>query len=302
MANEPRFTSKKSRSSAKSRELSHYILSDLKIGRVDLVPAGANRKWFVLRKEHLGEDMPIDVSAILDTKLDSEDLRKALHGLDEDKVAAAELIAKTLQAFEGELPVEALAQFGGAKIEKGSAMTAEQMAEYSALKKAAAQADQDKKDKMAKENRDPKVEAVRKEYDEKIAELQARIEKEQLARLEKEWIERAKTYTIPTLPADKLGPMLCEAHTKMAKEHVEALHQAFAAITDSVNKSDDFETVGKSSRGESHAFVSASAEIEKQAAELRKADASITEAQALVKAIQANPDLYARQMADRYSK
>ena len=132
-------------------------------------------------------------------------------------------------------------------------------------------------------------EAVQKRAEdaEKIAkeERDMRERAESVAKAEKEFAH------LPGTSQDK-GAMLHELRKSVTPELFSKVESVFKSAEEMAAKSVLFTSMG--SAGSSNGAGSAYAEIEAKAAELRKSDPKLTEAQAITKATSDNPELYRR--------
>lgn len=165
-----------------------------------------------------------------------------------------------------------------------------------ALTKAAEKAELEKQDlspavkaALAKAEEDQKAALKKAEEAEKTAKA------ERDARLNKEFVAKAEEFKGLTVEAAKLGPILKSASEKLEKADFEELERVLKAADEQVAKSELFKEAGAAGgTPPSDAFE----EMTRKAEEIRKSDSSLTKEQALAKAIEANPELQDRYLAE----
>lgn len=212
-----------------------WRLSDLDIDEISLVPAGANRKEFVLRKE---STVPIDINSLIETDLENTEADALLKSLEGDARGAAEVLLKIYQGSADLLSPEQRAEIAKAA---GAEMPApEPVAEPEPA--AEPEAEVAKEDEPVE---DEAVANVRKEYEAKLETLA----KEHAALAEavevKEYVEKAAAFTVPNLEPAELGPIMRDIDRNLSKEHADAMRKHFASVTELVKKSAVFNEFGK---------------------------------------------------------
>jgi hypothetical protein len=141
------------------------------------------------------------------------------------------------------------------------------------------------------------VETLRKqaaEGEKARTELAKQVAVERDARLTREFITKAETKMqhLPT-PASELGPILKELSEK-APEAYAKLEKVLEGANEKAKTSAALlKEIGKGGNGGESADT-AMAQLKKHAAEIRKAEPKLTEAQAFSQATQRNPELYAQ--------
>lgn len=143
---------------------------------------------------------------------------------------------------------------------------------------------------------DPETRA-RLEKAEARAEKAEQIAKEERdARLEKEFVAKAEELTgsLPTTGAD-LGPVLKEANEKLDKASYERLEELLKAANAGIESGELFKEQGA---GGAQPAGDAFEEATRKAEEIRKADPKLSDAEALQKALESDPDLQQRYLAE----
>lgn len=145
---------------------------------------------------------------------------------------------------------------------------------------------------LEKAEADARAHAERAEKAEKDAKEAGDIAKaEREERLTKEFVAKAESYKALPVKKDEFGPVLKEASEKLSKESYEALETVLKAADAQVAATDLFKEQGRGGDGKPS---DALGEAQAKAAELRKADSSLSEAEAMRKAFAENPELAAR--------
>lgn len=116
------------------------------------------------------------------------------------------------------------------------------------------------------------------------------------ARLTREFVTKAETFKALPVKADEFGPVLKAASESLSAEHYSALEQVLKAADGSLAETDLFKEQGRSRPADQP--DSAVAAAKSAAAEIRKNDSSLSEAQAMQKAFADDPDLAARYQAE----
>jgi hypothetical protein len=154
------------------------------------------------------------------------------------------------------------------------------------------------------------AEAIQKassEYETKIEKLTTDLETangraqtaEQVAKAEQEARETSDAITkaqrdYPTLPGTtpaEIAPILRKASKTLSAEEFEKLDEVLKAASVAVGKSDIFKEHGSSGNNTTGAKNTAEAQLQNLAKELREKDSALTPQAAIVKAMDARPDL-----------
>lgn len=115
------------------------------------------------------------------------------------------------------------------------------------------------------------------------AEEIAKAEREH--RLNREYVELAKSYEHLPVSAEEFGPVLKRLHERMESEDVEVITKVFSTVDDSLSSL--FDEVGK--RG---GYDNPEAKFEAEVNEIRKSDPDISHEQAMEQVLQSNPRMY----------
>ncbi len=146
----------------------------------------------------------------------------------------------------------------------------------------------------ALEGLDPAVRKAWEARDAELAEVRKAAETERNARLEREYVAKAAEYSaLPTTP-EVFGPVL-RAVDEHAPDVAETLTTVLRAVDAQLREAGLFKAVGHNATG----GASALDQLKAAAAEIRKADSTISEAQALRKARAEHPDLVAAYQKER---
>lgn len=287
-------------------------LENLDADEVSLVPQGANRKRFIIRKEGELEMDQKDtevINEILETEFEDEERFKEIakeSKLSEKATKAMKAVTRILQAFKAELPKEFLSK----------------LSELAGLTKAEHEDDKKEKEKMSKEEikteEKPvdtkiskedlekvspvikeKLEAILKSNDdlaksnEAIAKengkLSETVKEEKNARILKEFKEEAQSEYSHISTSEDLGPVLKEMKESLTDGSYEKITAILKEADVISKKSEVFKEYGSShSEGERTLRVN----IEKGKQEIRKTDSSLSDAQAEAKYFEDNPQAY----------
>jgi hypothetical protein len=136
-------------------------------------------------------------------------------------------------------------------------------------------------------NADPEVRKRFEDLEKRLKEAEDLAKAEKEAREHAEMVKRAEAYS-GIGPAEDVAKMLEQAYA-ISKEHGENLEKTLKAAQERIDKGALFAEVGT----DGPAAGSAVAKIEARAAEIRKAEPSLTKEQAFAKALESDPELYA---------
>ena len=136
------------------------------------------------------------------------------------------------------------------------------------------------------EKADPAVAAVIRKQDEALKAAEARIAKQEEADTERTMLAKAERLPMITTDKDDLAGLLKQAYAT-STEFGEKLEQLFKAANEQITQANLFTEVGKVG-----AQGTVSQSVESAAAELRKADPTLTPEQALASVYETNPALY----------
>lgn len=281
--------------------------------RDDTDPSQGGHSMSKLTKElldSLGESVAkeADLAKLVEKAEKPEEVAKALDG-----------VTRLLATHKGELTPEILAEVAkaaGLELPKAEApgieaKTASELVDV--LKKADVDAAviaevetaleaATKKEEIDKADLPPAVrealaksEAERKEATEKAEKAETLAKKERDIRLEKEFVAKAETFASLPTKAEDLGLVLKEASEKLEKGSYEKLEGLLKAANEGIESGELFKEQGR--EGVTPAG-DAFEEATRKAEELRKADSSLTEAQALEKALASDADLQRRYLAE----
>lgn len=153
--------------------------------------------------------------------------------------------------------------------------------------------DQEAARKEMLEKADPALRAYLVEQDQKVAKAEEIAKAEREARLTREFISKAES--LPMITEDKaaLATLLRSIHDALKPEESAAVEKMLAAANEQIAKGNLFSTFGT---GGGDTTVSKS--VEAKAEEIRKADPSLTREQAIAKAYNDDPDLFAQAMTE----
>lgn len=153
------------------------------------------------------------------------------------------------------------------------------------------EAETSKGDPLAKA--DPAVKALIEKQAKAISKAEKRAEAaeavakaERKERLRKEFVEKAKTLPMISDTPDDFGALLEEASEKLSEDDYKKFEGLLKAANEQITKSNLFDEIGNGGLG------SVNASVEAKANELRKADPTLSEAQAIARAYEMNPALY----------
>jgi colicin import membrane protein len=116
------------------------------------------------------------------------------------------------------------------------------------------------------------------------------------ARITREFVTKAEGYRALVVKADEFGPVLKEASEKLSKAAFDEIERVLKAADEALSSTDLFKEQGRAR--EAQKADSAYAEAVTRAAELRKSDAKLSQADAIAAVFKADPDLQARHLAD----
>ena len=266
-----------------------HKLRNLQLNRVDSCPVGANPGAHIvlMKRADTKEEKVPDLKKKEDKK-EEEPTLESLGKKVEELTKTVETQTKAIEAKDKEIE---------------------------SLKKK-----EDKKDEKSQEEIDAEVmkslpEPVRKRLEAQDAEIkkaneaaakaseEARIAKE--AREKTEAIEKAKK-EIPNLPGEdeEKGKVLQVLNSKLTKEEVESVMKLFKAGDKALHTLmtstgyDHADLGGDGSEEGIRKSEGAKGEIEEKAAEIRKSNPKLTDAQAFTKACNENPSLYQKMRAE----
>lgn len=141
-------------------------------------------------------------------------------------------------------------------------------------------------------------EEIRKRIDDlekRAAEADARAADERDKRVTKEWIEKAASLRALPVSADEFGPVLKRfVEGAPSADDAEMLLRVLNAYGEQVEKGALFQEIGKTGASQPSAWD----RIQSLAKQLRDADPDLSEALAISKAAQLNPQLYAEYRAE----
>lgn len=140
-----------------------------------------------------------------------------------------------------------------------------------------------------------KAEADAAAANERIEKAEKLAKAEREIRVTREFVAKAESYRALVIKADEFGPVLKEAAEKLSKEAYDAIESVLKAADEQIAKGELFKEHGRG--GDAQATSGGSDALVAKAAELRKSDSSLTEGQAMERAIAENPEL-ARQHLD----
>lgn len=154
--------------------------------------------------------------------------------------------------------------------------------------------------------------AVRAELEKRETAANERIEKaekdakdaqelakaEQDKRVTREFVAKAEGYqALPQKPAE-FGPVLKSASEKLTKEEYDELDRVLKAADEQIRRGDLFKQIGGDG-GPGGVGTDAFSELQRKAEEIRKSDSKLSPEQALEKAMQADPELQRRYLAEQ---
>lgn len=243
-------------------------LGKLQTLEVSLVPKGANKRRFALRK---GDTMDEILKAVLELDLDNEEqIDKILKadGMSDKARAACKAMLKIATGFKDEMPADLmtkLAKLGGYAAEK--------------VAKADGEIDFDSIPAAVR----PQVEALwksQREASERVAKAEATLKAERDERTTREYIAKAASdyATLPGMKADEIGPVLKALH-EASPESAAKLEGVLKGAAEAIKAGELLKQVGRPTSGVSG---SAWAEIEKLAdLHVAKGDAGTSRASAV---------------------
>jgi len=120
---------------------------------------------------------------------------------------------------------------------------------------------------------------------------------EQDRRVTSEFIAKAEDYRSLPIDAARFGPILKSAFEKLSKDEYAELERVLAAADEQITKGDLFKQYGDSGPGGT--VSGAFEQLEREATALKKSDPSLSDEQALEKAMEANPDLERQYAAEQ---
>lgn len=138
---------------------------------------------------------------------------------------------------------------------------------------------------------DPAVRELIEKQQTALAEATAIAKAERDARLDREFISKAESLPMITTDKASLGGLLRRVSEALTAEDAAEVEKMLRAANEQIAKGSLFDSFGN---GGGHTTVSSSAEA--KASELKKADPTLTDEQALAKAYNENPALLAEAM------
>jgi hypothetical protein len=136
---------------------------------------------------------------------------------------------------------------------------------------------------------DPAIVEIVKAAEERAEAAESIAKAERDFRLEREFVAKAETLDNLAVDAEEFGPVLKAAAEVLDESVLDAVMTVLKAANDALGESGLFTEVGKSSSFEGDNAIGS---IEKAAARIREEDSGLTHAQAVAKAVEADPSLY----------
>jgi plasmid stabilization system protein ParE len=144
------------------------------------------------------------------------------------------------------------------------------------------------------EKADPALRAYLEEQDAKVSKAEEIAKAERDARLEREFVSKAEALPMISENKQDLAGLLRRISDALTPEDAEKVEKTLAAANEQIAKGNLFGTMG---RGGGETTISKS--VEGKAAELRKADPTLTQEQAIAQVYNDDPDLFAQAMTDQ---
>ena len=270
--------SKKSKAKAKSED-EEPDADDLGVGPDDGDDDEEPTPKRVKKDDHNGDGEPSTLPTPTGgTPMGTDiDLSKYSH---EDLVKYVEGLEDTIIAKDGE--IESL------KAEKATAET-----KLEKLAKADASEDEDIETILAKVD-DPQVAAVMRKMHEDTVAAKAVADAEREARIAKEMDDTAADLEALGVPADEMSDLLKSLHEQVTPETYESVVEVLAKSAAVVETADIFSEIGKGGTKPTGTEENLAGAAE----EIRKADPSLTQEQAIAKALEEHPEMYAEYISD----
>jgi hypothetical protein len=245
----------------------------MRLDFVSLVPAGDDPAAQVVISKaapdnNNGGDMGNELISKADLPQDAQDY---IDGL-EDAVETLTKSEQDLQA-ENETLTKALEE-----AEAGSTVVKSEDEQFEALLSKA----------------DPALQVILKRQRDETEALRKQAEEDRSARLDTEFVTVAKSLPMLNDNPNDLGGLLRRVHDGVSKEDFDALSTLFTAANAQIAKGNLFDEFGRQSGAE----TTVSKSVDAAAAELRKAEPSLTIDQAKAKVYETNPDLFAQAMTE----
>lgn len=297
-----------------------HDLSALDYDEISLVPAGMNKKWFIMRK---GKRM-LNIAQITADGLirKGADLDTLLKGKDEDASQALGAIAKIAQAVDGELSPEDIAkalEIAGVDLEKMGYGKKhgkdkgkmeyddeEYMYDKDGNKKGAKKKvkkgdegsgddgdDKDKDKKPPKDESDAKVDKIRKEYDEKMEKMQKSLDAEVDERLRRDYVQKAAEFDIDGTSQEDLGTLFHNLSKSADKADLKKVEQIFKGMAAQNKDSKIFGELGRVAKNGEDSGDAAQV-IASATDTIAKANPEMSAEQARIAAYKSNPEEYAQ--------
>jgi hypothetical protein len=140
-----------------------------------------------------------------------------------------------------------------------------------------------------------KAEQERDAYAERITKAEDLAKAERDIRVNREYVAKAATFHALPVDAEKFGPVLKAAAENMSADEFSELDRILKAADAQIASSGLFKEHGRS--GDPAGSDSADESLVTKAAELRKADTSLSEAKAMERAMRENPELASTYLA-----
>lgn len=278
-------------------------LTNLEAVEVSLVPRGANLKKFLIFKSEEGfRTMEEILKSILEIELENEnDVDEVLKAakMSEKATGAAKAALKILSAYKDELPsdiINMLASLSGygyaapqkSKDKYGYKMDKEKDKGYKMpCKKEDGSLDLE----AVPEEVRPLVESLWKEHETaiaKAAELEETLRLEKEEKSKKEFISKALEFDSLNVKAEELGLVL-KSISEKAPEGFEKIMTILKSANEAIKQGGLFKEVGTNGTNSEN---TAWGKIESMAKTMVQKDVNMTQAQAIAKVLNQNPELY----------
>lgn len=136
---------------------------------------------------------------------------------------------------------------------------------------------------------DPEVRALIEKAETRASEAEALAKAERDLRIHREFVEKAAKLPMLSTDAERLGEILKAVNEELSETDAAELTQILKTANDVIAEGNLFKEMGSSAPG------TVGASVEAKAAEIRKADPSLTPEQAIARAYETDPSLYEQQ-------
>lgn len=283
------------------------ILEDLKVLEVSIVPKAANKKSFLILKsfeennegDEGGRNRNMEnILKILENKMEKQEvLEEIMKELSDDAKESMLAAMRLLMEYRDELPKGMWEQMLNA-VEMAPEVTENESGEGG---ESMNMSDENiTKEDIEKMELTPEVKAMlqtlwkdREEMAEKTENLEKLVKKAEDEKLTKEYIEIAKSFTNISIDPEKFGKVLKEIAIN-SPEQLEEIQQVLKGADEALKLAGVFKEFGSSATGTAGAWE----KIENMAVEIMKEE-KITNAEAITKAMERNPELYNEYLKER---